>query len=442
MEPIPQTQYAQSGDISIAYQVMGNGPIDLVIVPGFVSHLEQTWEEPSLARFLQRLASFSRLILFDKRATGLSERITGIPTLEQRMDDVRVVMDAVGSQQAVLFGISEGGPMSIVFAATYPERVSSLVLYGSIAKGSWATDYPWGDKGEDNEVFLEEWRKAWGGPFGIELWAPSVANDERFRHWWAKYLRMSTSPSAVTNIVRMNMDVDIRPILPTIHIPTLILHRDGDQAVLVEHGRYLAEHIHQAKYVELSGNDHLWWVSDSESIVNEIQTFLTGERPIFEPDRILATVLFTDIVNSTRQASELGDRRWRDLLDSHNTVMKRELNRFNGRAIKSTGDGFLATFDGPARAIRCAFAIRDEMRKIGLEIRAGLHTGEIELIDDDIGGICVHIAARVAAKAGTNEVWTSRIVRDLVVGSNLTFFENGTHELKGIPGEWDLFMVD
>jgi class 3 adenylate cyclase len=440
----PETKYAQSGDISIAYQVVGNGPFDLLIVPGFVSHLEQAWEEPSYARFLRHLASFARLILFDKRGTGLSDRISGIPTLEQRMDDVRAVMDATDSKRAALFGVSEGGPMSVLFAATYPERISALVLYGSIARGAWAPDYPWGWKPDDPEweVWLEGWRKEWGGPYMIDYWAPSMAEDERFRQWWAKYLRLSASPAAVINIFRMNMAIDVRAILAAIHIPALILHRAGDRPVNVGQGRYLAEHIPGATLVELSGDDHLWWVGDSESIVNEIEEFLTGNRQAIEPDRVLATVLFTDIVDSTKQAAEMGDRRWHDLLDSHNALMHKAIARFRGRAVKSTGDGFLATFDGPARAIQCAFEIRDEIQRLGIEIRAGLHTGEIELMGEDVGGIAVHIAARVLGKAAANEVWASRTVKDLVVGSGFRFSECGIHSLKGVPGEWGLFTVD
>lgn len=440
----PDTKFAQSSDVSIAYQVVGHGPLDLLVVPGFVSHVEQAWEDPSFTRFLLQLASFSRLILFDKRGTGLSDRISGIPTLEQRMDDVRAVLDAAGSQRVALFGISEGGPMSVLFAATYPERTSGLVLYGTIARGAWAPDYPWGSKpeNEETEAWLEGWRKEWGGPYNVEVWAPSMEKDERFRQWWAKYLRLSASPAAVINIFRMNMTIDVRAILPTIHIPTLVLHRVGDRAINIEQGRFFAEHIPGAKFVELSGDDHLWWVGDSEAIVNEIQEFLTGERQTIEPDRVLATILFTDIVNSTKHAAEMGDRRWRDLLDSHNALMHKEISRFRGRAIKSTGDGFLATFDGPARAIRCAFAISDEVRRLGIEMRAGLHTGEIELIGEDVGGIAVHIAARVLAKAEAKEVWVSRTVKDLVVGSGFNFSERGVYDLKGIPGEWRLFTAE
>ncbi len=441
---LPETKFAQSGDVSIAYQVLGTGPLDLLVVPGFISHLEQAWEDPAYSRFLQQLASFSRLIQFDKRGTGLSDRIVEIPTLEQRMDDVRAVMDATGSERAALFGISEGGPMSILFAATYPERVSAMVLYGSIARGAWAPDYPWGTRRDERgwEEWLEGWRKVWGGPYAIETWAPSVAHDAQFRQWWAKYLRLGASPSAVINVFRMNAAIDVRDILPAVHVPTLVLHRSGDRPVDVEQGRYLAQHIPGAKFVELSGDDHLWWVGDSESIVNEIQEFLTGERHAVEPDRVLVTVLFTDIVDSTKHATEMGDRRWRGLIESHDKMMHTEINRFKGRVVKSTGDGFLATFDGPARAIHCAFAVSEEMRRMGIEIRSGLHTGEVELIGDDVGGIAVHTAARVLAKAKASEVWTSRTVKDLVAGSRFKFRERGTYSLKGLSGDWLLFTVE
>lgn len=439
----PETKFTQSGEVSIAYQVLGQGPLDLVVIPGFVSHLEHAWEDPAYARFLQRLASFSRLILFDKRGTGLSDRITGIPTLEQRMDDVRAVMDSVGSQRAALFGISEGGSMSVLFAATYPQRTSALVLYGTIAKGWLIPDYPSGaSTREQDEEAYDRWRKGWGGPLDIENWAPSVAHDQRFLQWWAKFLRLSAGPTTVINLMRLYSEIDVSAILPTLHVPTLVLHRTGDRSIGVEQGRYLAEHIPGAKFVELAGEDHLWWVGDTEAIVNEVAEFLTGERQTIEPDRVLATVLFTDIVDSTKRAAEIGDRRWHDLLDNHNAMLSKEINRFRGRAVKSTGDGCLATFDGPARAIRCTLAVSDESRRMGLEIRAGLHTGEIELMEQDIGGLAVHIAARVLAQAQANEVWISRTVKDLVVGSGFEFSERGVYSLKGIPGEWRLFTVE
>ena len=441
---VPEIKFTQSDEVSVAYQVVGNGTLDLVVIPGFVSHLEQAWEDTSFSRILMQLASFSRLILFDKRGTGLSDRISGIPTLEERMDDVRAVMDAVGSKRAALFGVSEGGPMSVLFAATYPERASALVLYGSIARGRWAPDYPWMPKSDDArfEAWLEGWRKEWGGPYSIEFWAPSMAEDEVFRQWWAKYLRLSASPSAVINVFRMNAAIDVRDILPTVRIPTLVLHRLGDRAIDIEQGRYLAEHIPGAEFVELSGDDHLWWVGDSEAIVNKIQTFLTGEQPPIEIDRVLATVLFTDIVDSTKQAAEMGDSRWKDLLDTHNAVMLKEIGRFRGRAVRSTGDGYLAVFDGPGRAIRCGAAVSRELRQLGIEIRTGVHTGEIDLMGEDVGGIAVNIAARVLAEAANNEVWVSRTVKDLVVGSGFEFTEKGTHSLKGVPGEWGLFSVE
>jgi len=437
----PETKFAQSGDVSIAYQVLGEGALDIVMVPGFVSHVEYAWEEPAYARFLNQLASFSRLILFDKRGTGLSDRITGIPTLEERMDDVRAVMDAAGSERAALFGVSEGGSMSVLFAATYPERTSALVLYGAIAKG-WLVDDPTGAlTREQDQASDEKWRKGWGGPVNIEYLAPSLAQDERFRQWWAKCLRLSAGPTTVINLLRMLAQIDVSAILPTIHIPTLVLHRTADVGIEVEQGRYLAEHIPGAKLVELAGEDHFWWVGDTESIVNEIAEFLTGERPTTEPDRVLATVLFTDIVDSTKRAAEMGDRHWRDLLDAHNVMLSKEVKRFRGRMVKSTGDGCLATFDGPGRAIRCALAISDESRRMGLEIRAGLHTGEIELMEEDIGGLAVHIAARVLAQAQADEVWLSGTVRDLVAGSGFEFRECGVFSLKGISGEWRLFAV-
>lgn len=442
---IPETKFTQSGDVSIAYQVVGDGPLDLVVVPGFVSHLEHAWEDPSYTRFLTQLASFSRLIVFDKRGTGLSDRISGIPTLEERMDDVRAVMDAADSGKAALFGVSEGGPMSVLFAATYPDRATALVLYGSIVRGAWAPDYPWGPKPESAgyKAWLEGWRKEWGGPYGIETRAPSMAEDEAFRQWFAKYLRLSASPSAVIKVFEMNTAIDVRDILPTIRVPTLVLHRVGDKVINLEHGRYLAKHIAGAKFVELNGDDHLWWVGDTDALVNEVQVFLTGERPPPEEiDRVLATVLFTDIVDSTKRATEMGDSRWKDMLDSHNTIMLKEIERFRGRAIRSTGDGYLAVFDGPGRAIRCGSAVGRELSQLGIEIRAGVHTGEIDLMGKDVGGIAVNIAARVLAEAAAKEVWVSRTVKDLVVGSGFKFTERGTYGLKGVPGEWSLFSVE
>ena len=447
MTPLPETRYAQSGEVSIAYQVTGDGPLDLILTPGFVSHLDTAWEEPSFVRCLQRLGSFCRLIQFDKRGTGLSDREAGIPSLEQRMDDIRAVMDSAGSRRAAILGVSEGGPMSALFAATYPERTEALILYGTYARTAWAPDYPWGRRLDTADARDVETRRTWGSPAAVRAdvagWlAPSMSDDDRFCEWIGKLTRLGASPGAAVALMRMNRLIDVRDILPSIHVPTLVLRRVEDPVSSLEASRYLAEHIPGAKYVELPGSDHMYFVGDADAFVDEIQEFLTGERTAPEPDRILATVLLTDIADSTRRAAELGDRRWRELLGHHNALARKAIARYRGRAIKSTGDGFLATFDGPARAVQCAFAIRAESRQIGLAIRSGLHTGEVELIGDDIGGIAVHFAARVAANAQVDEVWTSRTVKDLVAGSGLAFVERGDFDLKGFPGTWPLYAVD
>ena len=437
----PETRYARSGDVHIAYQVVGDGPLDLVHIPGFVSHLSHAWEEPSLARFYRRLASFSRLILLDKRGTGLSDRVTDVATLEQRIDDVRAVMDAVGSERAALFSVSEGGPMSLLFAAAYPERTSALVLYGSGARFLWAPDYTWTSTSEQWEENFKLIAERWGAPHNLEGWARSRAGDHRFREWLATFQRLGASPGAVIALWRMNMAIDVRPILPAVRAPTLLLHRVGDAAIPVEHSRYMAERIPSVKYVELPGEDHLWWTGDADAILDEVEEFLTGARHAVEVDRVLATVLFTDIVGSTERAASLGDRRWRELLDAHHAVVRRELARYRGREVHTVGDGFLATFDGPARAVRCAGAISDTVRQLGIEVRAGLHTGEIELMGNDVGGIAVHLGARVAAEARPGEVLVSSTVKDLVAGSGLEFDDRGAHILKGVPGEWRLFAA-
>jgi pimeloyl-ACP methyl ester carboxylesterase len=436
-----ETRYAKSGDVNIAYQVVGAGPLDLVLVPGFVSHLEYRWEDPGLARALTRLASFARLITFDKRGTGLSDRTAGLATLEERMDDVRAVMDAAGSERAALFGYSEGGPMSLLFAATYPERAAALVLYGTYARRSWAPDHPWGRTDEEWQWLLGTLEREWGGAVGIGTWAPSAADDERFCRWWSTYLRLGASPGAAMAVQRMNMEIDVRHVLASVRVPTLILHRTGDRITRVEEARALAARIAGARYVELPGEDHIPWVGDADALVDEIEEFLTGVRRGPEPDRVLATVLFTDIVGSTELAARLGDRRWRELLEAHHAAVRRELARFRGREVDTAGDGFLATFDGPARAVRCAGAIREAVRPLGIELRAGLHTGEIELLGDDIGGIAVHIAARVAALAGSGEVLVSSTVRDLVAGAGLQIEDRGTHAHKGVPDEWRMFAA-
>ena len=438
----PETRYAKSGDVHIAYQIVGEGPRDLVLVPGWVSHVECVWDDPGFARFLGRLAAFSRLIIFDKRGTGLSDRVPGIPTLEERMDDVRTVMDAAGSERAVLCGISEGGPMSVLFAATYPERTASLVLYGAQAKVTPDPSYPWGWTLEQLDAFVAAVKASWGQEDSrtLAMLAPSVADDLALRHWWARYERQSASPGAFAALFRMNAEIDVRSVLPTIRAPTLVLHREGDRCVTVDQGRYLAEHIPGAKYVELPGIDHLVLVG-FDPILDEIEEFLTGVRPGPTWDRALATVLFTDIVGATEQTARLGDQRWRDLLDRYHALIRTELAFFRGREVKTLGDGFLATFDGPARAIRCACAIRDGLGQLGIEIRAGLHTGECELMGDDVGGIAVHIGARVAARAAPGEVLVSSTVKDLVAGSGLHFVDRGVHKLHGVPEEWRLFVV-
>jgi len=440
----PQTRYAKSGNLNIAYQVVGEGPIDLVYVPGWVSHVEETWEMPSLARFVGRLASFSRLILFDKRGTGMSDRVAldALPTLEERMDDVRAVMDAVGSERAALFGFSEGGNMSMLFAATYPQRTIALVTFGVFAKRLRSPDYPWAPTWEDRQREIEWVEREWGGDMDLTTLAPSHAHDAAFKRQLSGYLRRSASPGAAATLLRMNSFIDVREVLPAISVPTLVLHRSADRDANVEEGRYIASRIPGAKFVELAGEDHLAFVGDADGVADEIEEFLTGMRPAAEPDRVLATVLFIDMVGSTERAAALGDRRWRDLLEQYRGLVQRELSRFRGREIDTTGDGFLATFDGPARAIRGAVAISQAALDLGVHVRAGLHTGEVEVIGDKVGGIAVHIGARVAAQAEAGDILVSSTVKDLVAGSGIAFVERGATSLKGVPGTWQLFVVD
>ncbi len=439
----PETKYAKSGGVNIAYQVVGNGPFDLVYVMGWVSNLDYFWEEALFARFLNRLASFARLILFDKRGTGLSDRVpdSALPTLEQRMDDVRAVMDAAGSERAALFGVSEGGPMSALFSATYPERTTALVMYGSYARRLWSPDYPWAPTPEQRQQFFDLIEHGWGGVVDAATLAPTVAKEEQFKQWWATYLRRSASPGAALALAHMNTQIDIRHVLPSIRVPTLVMHRTGDLDIDVGGSRHMAQRIPGAKYVELPGNDHLPWVGDQDAILDEVEEFLTGVRRGPEPDRVLATVLFTDIIGSTERAAQIGDRRWRGLLDGYYAHVRRELGRFRGREIDTAGDGVLATFDGPARAIRCACEIGRAVKSLGIEVRSGLHTGEIEVMDTSVGGIAVHIGARVAAHAGAGEVLVSSTVKDLVAGSGIRFEDRGSHTLKGVPGEWRLFSA-
>ena len=441
MAGLPETRYAKSGEVHIAYNVLGDGPVDLVQVPAFTSNIEVFFEEPRGARWMRRLASFSRLISFDKRGTGLSDRVCGTPTLEERMDDIRAVMAAVGSERAALIGYWEGGPLSALFAATHPDQVSALILYGTLARFTWAPDYPWAPTAEAHESLANYIVETWGQGMPARVLAPSLADDEAFRRFWGKLERHSSGPGQAGELWRMNMGLDVRPILSTIRVPTLVLHRSRDQAIPVQSGRYVASQIPGARFVELPGEDHLNYVGDLDAVADEIQEFLTGARAEPEADRVLATVLFTDIVESTRRASELGDHRWRQTLDVHDEIASGLVDRHGGRMVKSTGDGLLATFDGPARAIRCALQLRDEARSLGIEIRSGVHTGEVEIRGHDVGGIAVHIAARVAGSAQANEVLVSRTVVDLVAGSGMVFADRGSHALKGVPEEWRLFAA-
>jgi class 3 adenylate cyclase len=438
----PPVQYAQSGDVHVAYQVVGEGDLDLVLVQGFASNLDVEWEHPAVARFLRGLASFSRLIRFDKRGLGLSDRNVEPVPLEERMDDVRAVMDAVGSDRAALMGISEGAPMSILFAATYPERTQALVLYGGMARATEAPDYPWGPP---LDGFLEATEQlimptVFEGA-DIDIWAPSLDEDPAAREWLGRYRRAAMSPDGIAKVVQMFLEIDVRHVLPSVNVPTLVIHRHGDRVVNWRASKWMTEQIPGAVRVELPGQDHFPWAGDSDAIVEEVRAFLTGSRVDDEADRVLATVMFTDVVGSTARAASLGDRRWTELLDAHDNAVRRELVAFRGHEIKTTGDGFLATFDGPARGIRCARAIRSAASALDLDVRVGLHTGEIELRSDDIGGLAVHISQRVSASAQPAEIVVSSTVKDLVAGSGIEFEDRGERELKGIPGHWRLFAV-
>ncbi|HKO96186.1 MAG TPA: alpha/beta fold hydrolase [Pyrinomonadaceae bacterium] len=444
LEHPPETRYTRSGNVNIAYQVVGDAPLDLVFVMGWVSHMEYFWREPSFARFLSRLASFARLILFDKRGTGLSDRVPNneLPTLEQRMDDVRAVMDAVGSERAALIGVSEGGPMCSLFAATYPEKTLALVMIGTYAKRIRDVDYPWAPTQEHRQQFFDEMREHWGGPVGLEERAPSVANDPEFRQWWATYLRMGASPGAALALTQMNAEIDVRQVLPSIRVPTLVIHRSGDQCLKVEEGRYVAERIPGAKYVELPGEDHLPFVGDQESILDEVEEFITGVRHTLEPDRVLATVLFMRIIGAKDHAERLGNGRWEEILERLRAHISKEIEWFRGRDIDMIGDRPLAIFDGPARAIRCACAISEYAARLGFSMRAGLHTGECDMVDGKVGGIAAEIGSHVAEKATADEVLVSSTVKDLVAGSGIRFADRGAHMLSGVAGEWRIFAVE
>ena len=432
--------YARSGDVHIAYRIFGNGPRDLVLVPGTLSHAELYWEFPLNQYLLKRLTTFARVIVFDKRGQGLSDRV-GEQTLEERIGDVRAVMDAAGSPKATIFGWSEGGSMSLMFTATYPERTSALVLCGSFASIKSA---PWSVSQEGWNQFVHLVETRWGQGVLVPFNAPSRRDDAAFVQWFGRLERASASPGAILALLRANYEIDVRHVLPAIQAPTLILHRVGDKTVPVEAGRYIAQHIRGARYVELPGEDHLLQAYDQATLdllIDEIEEFVTGTRSGPEPDRQLVTVMFTDLVSSTERAVALGDRRWRELLDGYLGVARQQLDRFRGREIDVAGDGLFAIFDGPARAIRCACAIRDAVHGLGLEVRAGLHTGECEVTGSRVSGIAVHTGARIAAAARPQEVLASGTVRDLVAGSGIRFDERGSHVLKGVPGNWPLFAV-
>ena len=449
-----ETRYAKSGDVHIAYQVMGNGPVDLVFVPGWITHVELGWNDPLQSAFRRRLAGFSRLIVFDKRGTGLSDRVPvdQLPILEERMDDVRAVMDAVGSERAALLGVSDGGPMCALFAATYPERTAALILYGSFARAGAALLSK-----DELDSRLQELEQDWPDAIDPSVAVPSLAEDEGYRQRWRAHLRLGASPGAALALLRMNSQIDVRGVLSTIGAPTLVLYRRDarfghgaaawrkageDPITPREEAEYLATHIPGAQLVKLPGADHLPWAGEPDALLGEVEEFLTGVRTPPEPDRVLATILFTDIVGSTALAARLGDREWSELLERHNALVRRQFERFRGQVVDTAGDGFIASFDGPARGIRCAAAIAESVSALGLSIRAGLHTGEADLVDGRLAGIAVHIAARIAALAEADEVLVSSTVKDLVIGSRVTFAERGSYELKGIPGKWSLFVVD
>jgi class 3 adenylate cyclase len=444
----PQTRYAKSGDLSIAYQVVGDGPIDLVYVIGWVSNIDVVWEEPSYERFLRRLASFSRLIIFDKRGTGLSDPVSTVdlPTMEQRMDDVRAVMDAAGSEKAALLGISEGGPLCLLFAATYPRRTEAVAVIGSYARAARTVDAVGARTAEQWDKELTWLQQHWGDEVArqtLRARAPSVYGDPLFRDWWGRYLRASASPGAAAALARMNRQLDVRPALDAVTVPTLVIHASHDGAIQADNGRFLAKRIAGARYIEMDSRDHLPWVigKDADTVVAAVQELLTGKSDGHEPTRILATVLYTDMVDSTKTAAAMGDKQWRKVVTTHEEVARREVDRARGKLVKTMGDGVLAMFDGPARAVRCAVALRDAIKPLGIETRAGLHTGEVELVNDDIAGIASSIGARVMALAAGGEVLVPHTVKDLVAGSGIVFEARGQHALKGVPGDWSIYAV-
>jgi class 3 adenylate cyclase len=444
---VPEVQYARNGSIALAYQVLGDGPIDVVFQPGFIGNLDLMWEFPPFARFLRRLASFSRLIVTDRRGSGLSDRLSpeDLPPLEVLMDDLLVVLDEVGSERASLLGFSDAGCLCAIFAATYPERTNALALYGTAVAGAAKNDFPWQWSEEEWSSYMDEVTNGWGtlayAEKVVPWFNPSLAGDERAVRWWARFMRQAASPNAAVAIERVWHQTDVRPVLPTIRVPTLVLHRVDDAVESVEAGRDMARRIPEARFVELPGGDNAPWAGDQDQVLDEIEEFFTGVRRGATTDRVLATVLFTDIVGSTERAAALGDAAWNDLLEEHHDLVRRQLGAFRGEEVDTAGDGFLATFDGPARAVECGRAIASSVRELGIEVRAGVHTGEIERGRDEVRGIAVHIGARVMSLASPSEVLVSQTVRDLVAGSGLVFEEAGEHELKGVPDHWHLYRV-
>jgi len=434
-----QIRYAINDGVHIAYTVVGDGPIDLVYAPGIWSNLDVMWDDPRWARFLDRLASFSRLIVFDMRGVGLSDRGPRPPYLESQMDDMTAVMDAAGSRSAVIFGGARGGAMSMLFAATHPERTKALILYAGVAKTVRSADHPYGKTAEQQQVFFERFVAEMGTGRNLDLQGPSGLDDPSFRRWWARFERLVATPSAFQELAGILTDLDVRAVLPAIQAPTLLLHRVGDRIFPVDQSRYLAATIPDARLVELAGDDHIPFLGDRDAIVDEIQEFVTGNRPRPEADRVLSTVLFTDIVGSTERQAELGDRAWKELVLAHHSVVRDALTRWRGIENDTAGDGFYATFDGPARAVRCALEVAARVHELDIEIRAGVHTGECELIDNKCGGIAVSTGARIASLAGPSQVLVSQTVKDLVTGSGLVFLDHGEHSLKGVPGTWRLY---
>ncbi len=440
---VPETHYVQSGDVNIAYQVLGDGDIDIVFVMGWVSHLEYFWKHHLFASFLEKLASFSRLILFDKRGTGLSDRVplNELPTLEQRIEDVRAVMDAVGSRRAVLVGVSEGGPMSALFAATDPERTAALIMIGTYAKRIRDDDYPWAPTEEQREAFFELMQREWGGPVGIEERAPSMKNDPEFRDWWATYLRMGASPGAAVALTKMNAEIDVRDVLSSIRVPTLVIHRAGDMCLKVDEGRYVASKIPGSKYVELDGIDHLPFVGDQNEILDEIERFVTTVRYADEYDRVLATVMNVRIADLEAEARKRNKEDWSDVLKQARVIVARQLELFRGREVSYDENGILAAFDGPARAIRCAVAINAAAKRHNVDVKAGLHTGECDVVGGSYGGVAVDLARQITSESRDGSILVSRTVKDLVAGSGLNFEESGVYSFAGVEGEWRLFKV-